>query len=103
MGGWGGDLVRAQRSAHILGPSCPQANSQVPLKAVLFRMLLQGALAHKDAGTGTCGQTHVDQQGHRPALPAAFAPEPQPTGQALGRTPTAGFQDLVGKQRYKTS
>lgn len=38
MGGWGGDLVRAQRSAHILGPSCPQANSQVPLKAVLFRI-----------------------------------------------------------------
>ena len=29
-GGLGGDPVRAQQSAGILGPSCPQVNSQVP-------------------------------------------------------------------------
>lgn len=104
VGGWGGDPVRAQQSVHILGPSCPQANSQVPLKAVLSRIGCCRMLWR----TRTPGQARVA----RPAWTSRatgllcqqpLCLEPQPTGQALGMTPTAGFKDLVGKERYKIS
>ena len=102
-GGWRGDPVRAQQSAHILGPSCSQANSQVPLKAVLSRI--------GRCRTGWRARMPAQARVARPAWTSTargllcqqpLLLEPRPTGQALGRTPTAGFEDSVGKERYET-
>lgn len=74
-GGLGGETGQGSAERSHPGTLLPSSKlSGPPEGCPLSNRLLQGALAHKDAGTGTCGQTHVDQRGPRPALPAAFAP-----------------------------